>query len=253
MGKPSSTQTVTQKTEIDPIQKSFLFGTPLPAKYKSAMEARNREVLDPALTNAGVSGRLNTIAGRVAAGLLTDDGRGFYTDPVTGQQYQTSRTFSPLYEGADPLEPIEQLTPYTDYSQQRRNGGIVGLAGGGMVPSQLPNLSDRETAYLMGLEALQGATRPQMGYAMGGLIQGPGTGTSDDIPATVYQNGVPLNQARLSDGEVVLSRRDLENMSPDGNADTAAHMVGNSPNGTRGQAAARMYAMTEMFRNGGRS
>jgi len=118
--------------------------------------------------------------------------------------------------------------------------------GGGM-----PNLSNRETAYLMGLQALQGASQPRMGYALGGLIEGPGTGTSDDIPATIYQDGIPVEQALLSNGEVVLSRRDLENMAPDGNADTAAQMVGNSPNGTRGQAAAKMYAMTEMFRNGG--
>ena len=219
--KPPSTQTVTQKTEIDPIQKSFLFGTPLPADYKAAMEARNREIM-------GVEEPM------------------FETPPVVIQPLVRNPS-DPAY-----YAPENQARLYGANERGRANGGIVALAGGGMVPSQMPDLSNRETAYLMGLQALQGATQPQMGYALGGLIEGPGTGTSDDIPATIYQDGIPVDQAFLSNGEVVLSRLDLENMAPDGNADTAAQMVGNSPNGTRGQAAAEMYAMTEMFRNGGR-
>ena len=219
--KPPSTQTVTQKTEIDPIQKSFLFGTPLPADYKTAMEARNREIM-------GVEEPM------------------FETPPAVIQPLVRNPS-DPAY-----YAPENQARLYGANERGRANGGIVALAGGGMVPSRMPDLSNRETAYLMGLQALQGATQPQMGYALGGLIEGPGTGTSDDIPATIYQDGIPVDQAFLSNGEVVLSRRDLENMAPDGNADTAAQMVGNSPNGTRGQAAAEMYAMTEMFRNGGR-
>ena len=219
--KPPSTQTVTQKTEIDPIQKSFLFGTPLPADYRAAMEARNREIM-------GVEEPMSET-------------------PASVNQPLVRNPSDPAY-----YAPENQARLYGVNERGMANGGIVGLAGGGMVPSQMPNLSNRETAYMMALQALQGATQPQMGYALGGLIEGPGTGTSDDIPATIYQDGIPVDQAFLSNGEVVLSRRDLENMAPDGNADTAAQMVGNSPNGTRGQAAAEMYAMTEMFRNGGR-
>lgn len=43
--------------------------------------------------------------------------------------------------------------------------------------------------------------------AQGGFIQGPGTGTSDSIPAMIYQNGSPVQEARLSDGEFVMTER----------------------------------------------
>jgi hypothetical protein len=41
--------------------------------------------------------------------------------------------------------------------------------------------------------------------AQGGLIEGPGTGTSDSIPAMIYQNGVPVQEARLSHNEFVFT------------------------------------------------
>jgi hypothetical protein len=56
--------------------------------------------------------------------------------------------------------------------------------------------------YLQYLQNMQG-----IGYAMGGFIQGPGTGTSDDIPAMIYQNGEPIQEARLSDGEFVFTEK----------------------------------------------
>jgi len=43
--------------------------------------------------------------------------------------------------------------------------------------------------------------------AQGGFIEGPGTGTSDSIPAMIYQNGSPVQEARLSDGEFVMTER----------------------------------------------
>ena len=61
----------------------------------------------------------------------------------------------------------------------------------------------------------------------GGMIEGPGTGTSDDIPATIYQNGSPVQEARLSDGEFVLREKDVL-------------AVGD---GDREKGAARLYAM----------
>jgi len=38
--------------------------------------------------------------------------------------------------------------------------------------------------------------------ARGGLIEGPGTGTSDDIPAMIYQDGNPVQEAMLSNGRL---------------------------------------------------
>jgi hypothetical protein len=68
-------------------------------------------------------------------------------------------------------------------------------------------------------------------YAMGGHIQGPGTGTSDSIPAMIYQNGGPVQQARLSDGEFVMT----------------ADAVRGAGGGNRNAGAARMYQMMNQF------
>ena len=56
--------------------------------------------------------------------------------------------------------------------------------------------------YIQSLQQMQG-----IGYAMGGMINGPGTGTSDSIPAMIYQNGVPVQEARLSDNEFVFTEK----------------------------------------------
>ena len=61
----------------------------------------------------------------------------------------------------------------------------------------------------------------------GGYIEGPGTGTSDSIPATIYQNGGPVQEARLSDGEFVMTE----------------DAVRGAGNGSRAAGAAKMYQM----------
>ena len=71
--------------------------------------------------------------------------------------------------------------------------------------------------------------RPQM--AEGGYIQGPGTGTSDSIPAMIYQNGGPVQEARLSDGEFVMT----------------ADAVRGAGGGNRNAGAAKMYQMMNQF------
>ena len=63
--------------------------------------------------------------------------------------------------------------------------------------------------------------------AMGGFIEGPGTGTSDSIPAMIYQNGGPVQEARLSDGEFVMT----------------ADAVRGAGGGDRAKGAAKMYQM----------
>jgi hypothetical protein len=67
--------------------------------------------------------------------------------------------------------------------------------------------------------------------AMGGMIEGPGTGTSDSIPATIYQNGGPVQEARLSDGEFVMT----------------ADAVRGAGGGDRNAGAAKMYQMMNQF------
>lgn len=70
----------------------------------------------------------------------------------------------------------------------------------------------------------------------GGYISGPGTGRSDSIPAKIYQDGQPVQEARLSDGEFVMTER----------------AVRGAGNGDRAAGAARMYRLMREFENGGR-
>ena len=67
--------------------------------------------------------------------------------------------------------------------------------------------------------------------AMGGFIEGPGTGTSDSIPAMIYQNGGPVQEARLSDGEFVMT----------------ADAVRGAGGGNRNKGAARMYELMRQY------
>jgi len=70
--------------------------------------------------------------------------------------------------------------------------------------------------------------------AQGGYIEGPGTGTSDSVPAEIRQGGVPVQKALLSDGEFVM---------------TEAAVTG-AGNGDRKKGAANMYAMMRDFERG---
>lgn len=76
--------------------------------------------------------------------------------------------------------------------------------------------------------------RSATGYAMGGYVQGPGTGRSDSIPAQIYQDGRPVEEARLSDGEFVMTEQ----------------AVRGAGNGDRNKGAAKMYAMMRQFERG---
>jgi len=80
---------------------------------------------------------------------------------------------------------------------------------------------------------------PQMPVRMardGGYISGPGTGRSDSVPARIYQDGQPVQEARLSDGEFVMTER----------------AVRGAGNGDRAAGAARMYRLMREFEKGGR-
>lgn len=90
--------------------------------------------------------------------------------------------------------------------------------------SSIPNLGDPETARNL-------ASNVRGGFAMGGFVEGPGTGTSDDIPATIYQDGKPVEGAALSDGEFVMT----------------ADAVKGAGGGDRGKGAAEMYRMMRQF------
>ena len=132
-----------------------------------------------------------------AAGVEDAQGR---TDPIMGGILQQM-----LYEQRKPrfdkvMTPLEMA----QYDTGERNPGYKGTAAPG---TPVVNYTRRA--------------------AMGGMIDGPGTGTSDSIPATIYQNGGPVQEARLSDGEFVMT----------------ADAVRGAGNGNRNAGAAKMYQM----------
>ena len=88
--------------------------------------------------------------------------------------------------------------------------------------------------------ALGGQAQTDSG--IGGLIQGPGNVTSDSIPGGIMQNGNKVEEILVSNGEVILSGKDLAGLDPDGNMERAGMRLGNAPNGSRGAEAARMFA-----------
>lgn len=87
----------------------------------------------------------------------------------------------------------------------------------------------------------KGKTGGSIPRTEGGLIEGPGSVTSDDIPGVVLQNGSPVEQIRVSNEEVVLSGKDLAGLDPNGDWRRAGAELGNAPNGSRGAKAAEMY------------
>ena len=54
-----------------------------------------------------------------------------------------------------------------------------------------------------GIRALMDGGSPEFG----GILKGPGTGTSDSIPGMIYQDGKPVQRAALSDGEFVMTNK----------------------------------------------
>ena len=80
----------------------------------------------------------------------------------------------------------------------------------------------------------------------GGLIEGPGSVTSDSIPGIIKQNGKRVEEIAVGNGEVVFSGKDLAAMDPNGDYMKAGKRLGDAPNGSRGAMAAKMYE--EMMR-----
>jgi hypothetical protein len=144
--------------------------------------------------------------------------------------------------GAEPAP----FTPEVRRGQPRDRSGSLGggmFAGPRAAPSPFP-----QTSMNQGIMAMQPMgspfQRPMSSSPMspvsfnrdGGYIQGPGTGRSDSIPARIYQDGQPVQEARLSDGEFVMTER----------------AVRGAGTGDRAKGAARMYRMMREFEKGGR-
>ena len=110
--------------------------------------------------------------------------------------------------------------------------------GGGMfaAPQETPNPFPQTPMGSPFQRPMSSSPMSPVSFNRGGYIQGPGTGRSDSIPARIYQDGQPVQEARLSDGEFVMTER-------------AGRGAGN---GDRAKGAARMYRMMREFEKGGR-
>lgn len=126
-------------------------------------------------------------------------------------------------------------------------GGLGGLSMENLILSGLIQMGEPKDTPLTPLQKAQLATGERapnyqgtpvmaarggiIGVAKGGMISGPGTGTSDSIPAAIYQDGGRVQEARLSDGEFVMT----------------ADAVKGAGGGDRAKGAAEMYKMMNRF------
>ena len=140
-----------------------------------------------------------------------------------------------MNQGQAPAAPAP-MNPEVQRGNRQQSGGIMGT---------LP----QQSAESPGMKLFSGSPKmsPQMNpkppmpmsqvkLREGGYIEGPGTGRSDSIPATIYQDGRPVQEARLSDGEFVMTE----------------NAVRGAGNGDRAEGAARLYRMMREFEKGGR-
>ena len=221
-------QTVTQKTELDPAMRRLLyggtaanprggFGSTAAAgnpgggqgggnQYNNSDSDSTAAALqthyelfpssapgsDGLLSGGGVDGYGNfgTVGDYVGGAMATGD------SSISNMEAARENSFA--YGG--PVMPQQGLASLNQGQMPMMNG-------------QMPNLSDPMTAATLAMavrrpELQYGAimAQPMQGYAMGGYIEGPGTGTSDSIPATIYQNGRPVGDAALSNGEFVMTK-----------------------------------------------
>jgi len=144
-------------------------------------------------------------------------------DPATAPT-ATSAAVPPVVQSVLPPVQPQGVEPV---AQPQPQPGIARLAEDEMRRnnlSSLPNLGDPNVAYPL-------ASYARGGFAAGGFVEGPGTGTSDDIPAMIYQDGEPVQEAALSDGEFVMT----------------ADAVKGAGGGDRNKGAAEMYRMMRQF------
>lgn len=125
-------------------------------------------------------------------------------------------------------------------ARQRMDAGDPGVASGYMdafTGSRYPTNFERILQEQWSARNSAGSG-PRIGkrglYAQGGEISGPGDGTSDSVPAQIYQGGEPVQKAKLSDGEFVMT----------------AKAVRNAGGGDRSRGINRMYELMRRFENG---
>jgi len=154
----------------------------------SALSGAGKEIGRGLTTPRGMVGLLGILAG--LANKQPSQGGGA---PINISPKQITRTIVPGKYG-----PIAQYAANGGLMQAYAQGGVV--TGTQQRPMQM-----EDGGFVMTKKAVDGAGGPQ-GIAQllpaAKLIRGPGTGTSDDIPATIEGN----TPARVSNGEMYVPR-----------------------------------------------
>ena len=163
-------------------------GTDFIGALLSALSGAGKEIGRGLTTPRGMVGLLGILAG--LANKQPSRGGGA---PINIAPKQITRTIVPGKYG-----PIAQYAANGGLMQAYAQGGVV--TGTQQRPMQM-----EDGGFVMTKKAVDGAGGPQ-GIAQllpaAKLIRGPGTGTSDDIPATIEGN----TPARVSNGEMYVPR-----------------------------------------------
>lgn len=159
---------------------------------------------DAAALNAGnaATDNLATKAGLHTAGMNAAQ---HWYDGALGANNSSGNLMLNQYQG--------QLNAWQQ-QQQNKAGGLSGLGNligtvGGAYLMRTPGL--RTGGVIRNYNTYGLSTLKREGHADGGIVQGPGTGTSDSIPASI--EGV--QPIRLSNGEAVLNRKAVELVGED--------------------------------------
>ena len=188
--------------------KGFFGGTAINSGLGALKGAGMMNTASPAALAQAGGGAANTISPQGGGGIASLGRNIFGGGPAGGGGMMNMMTSNPL---------LTSLALQM-YDENRHPDGVKVAT-----PLQQRQLDTGER-----LPDYKGEVYTPMRYAaQGGMIEGPGTGTSDSIPATIYQDGQPVQEAALSDGEFVLREKDVL-------------AVGD---GDREQGAARLYAM----------
>ena len=183
--------------------------------------------------NAGLGSFVAGKFGGVGGTLMNAMGGGNNTP-----QGMLSQITGGLIPSGQPPQQAGQTTATT--APQQPMGGLLGVLNSPLVMAALLKATEPKNVNITTPEQQRqlqtGERLPDyrgtaafdyrgiQGYAKGGFVKGPGNGTSDSIPARIYQNGRPVKEARLSDGEFVMTNRAVQGAGDGNRAKGAAEM-----------------------------
>ena len=206
----------------------------------AGMGAAGGQGIGSLLTSMGLGGQAATTMNPLARiGSAMTGGNAAAGGAAMNQMSNMARAGSAMGGGGGGLTNLFNLGPQG--GSILSNPMIQAIALQALEPKEIKMttpLQDRQLATGERLPSYRGTQANDVrrrNFAMGGYVEGPGTGTSDSIPAQIYQNGMPVQEAALSDGEFVLRERDV-------------NAIGG---GDPGVGAARLYALQRQFDQGG--